>query len=427
MKNKRFTIPALCAIPLLSSCATPQKTAGNDAWDIQPTFRVANAIETPDAYYQLGRYYQGQNRYEQAVAAYQKALAIDGGFVEARNGLGVVYARQGRQQEAIAQFRLAATQAPNAAHIYNNLGYALYLNGAYAESVSTLERAIALEPANHSARTNLALALNKAGNRGEALQVMAQAQATESAAPQTVINASAVPAVPTAAQVSPPMTKEAQQALALPKDWGVITQPERKSLPVAESRIQSVQLAPNVYALRERKEVRVTVAAVHDRAQGVAVAQLAQKSPPSDAKNDASAARPESRVAEHQAQAAVQPAKPYGIEISNGNGVTGMAKKVADAIGTEGFLKVRLTNQQSFQVASSQVSYRSGYREQAQSLASTLPGYPRVAQTNNLRGDIDIKVVLGKDMAHELAYFDKNRLSQGKIRLALNENSKNGR
>lgn len=428
MKNTRLIIPALCAIPLLSGCATSQKTAGNEAWGIQPTFHVTHSIETPDAYYQLGRYYQGQNRYEQAITAYQKALALDSGFVEARNGLGVVYARQGQQQKAIEQFRLAVTQAPNAAHIYNNLGYALYLSGAYAESASTLEHAVALEPANRSAHTNLALALDKVGNRGEALQVMAQASS-----PQSVEDTSAMPA---ASPVAPPAAKEAQQVLALPKDWGVIAQPARKSAPVVESRVQAVQLAPNVYELREGGEVRVAGTAtqlqqvpVQDKKRNVVAAQVAQKSLlpalPPVVGNDFQAGLPESRVAERRVATPVT--KPYGIEISNGNGVTGMARKVAGSIGNEGFLKVRLTNQQSFQVALSQVNYRSGYREQAQSLASILPGYPRIAQTNSLRGDINIKVVLGKDMANKLAHFERNQISQGKIRLALNEPAKYGR
>lgn len=206
----------------------------------------------------------------------------------------------------------------------------------------------------------------------------------------------------------------------------------RKSLPLVENRIQSVQLAPNVYELRERGGVRVVGTAtqlqqvpVQDKKRNVVAAQVTQKSLLPVVGNDFQAAQPESRVAERRVAAPVT--KPYGIEISNGNGVTGMARKVAGSIGNEGFLKVRLTNQQSFQVALSQVNYRSGYREQAQSLASMLPGYPRIAQTNSLRGDTDIKVVLGKDMANKLAHFERNQISQRKIRLALNEPTKYSR
>ncbi|MBZ0093769.1 MAG: tetratricopeptide repeat protein [Sulfuricella sp.] len=383
MKTGYMILSAASIIPLLSSCASYQKTADSEAWSIKPAFNVRHSTETPDAYYQLGRYYQGQNRHELAIEAYQKALAIDGTFAEARNGLGVNYAMQGRQQEALEQFRLAVQQAPNAAHIHNNLGYALYLSGSYAEAASALERAVALEPANQAAHTNLALALGKAGDRGKAVQVMAQA-----ASPQPAENV-------------PPVAQEAQQALALPKDWGVITQAARKPVPQVESRIQAVQVEPNVYELRERADVQVVSAA---RPQ-----QQASVQPKERDRVAAQAAQPVSKVVK-----AAPAARPYRIEVSNGNGVTGMARKVAGFLGGEGYSRARLTNQKPFQVTSSQVLYRSGYREQAQSLVSTLPGKPGIAQADNLRGDITIRVVLGKDVAGNVAYFER---SQGKIRL----------
>jgi len=123
---------------------------------------------------------------------------------------------------------------------------------------------------------------------------------------------------------------------------------------------------------------------------------------------------------ERQARTAVPAspaAKPFRIEVSNGNGVTGMARKVAGFLGGEGYSGARLTNQKPFQVSSSQVQYRSGYREQAPSLVSTLPGHSTLVQANDLRGDISIRVVLGKDLAGNVAYFER---SQGKIRLTLN-------
>lgn len=427
MKTGYVILSAASIIPLLSSCASYQKTADSEAWSIKPAFNVRHSTETPDAYYQLGRYYQGQNRHDQAITAYQKALAIDSTFAEARNGLGVNYAMQGRQQEALEQFGLAVKQAPNAAHIYNNLGYALYLSGSYDEAVSALERAVALEPSNQSAHTNLALALNKAGDRGKAVQAMAQAAMPQSAgnlSPATQEAQQAQTVAPTplsepAIATTAPPPPAPQQALALPKDWGVITQAAQKPVPLVESRIQAVQLEPNVYELRERVAVQVQAlpaakpqqqASVQPKERSLITAQAAQKPVPA-AENHI---QPVSKSSEQQARSATPTAKPYRIEVSNGNGVTGMARKVANFLGGEGYSRSRLTNQKPFQVTSSQVQYRSGYREQAQSLVATLPGQPGIAQADDLRGDISIRVVLGKDLAGNLAHFEQ---SQGKIRL----------
>lgn len=433
MKTGYMILSAASIIPLLSSCVSSQKTVDSEAWSIRPAFNIRHSSETSESFYQLGRYYQGQNRYEQALAAYQKALAIDGTFAEARNGLAVIYAMQGRQQEALEQFRLAVKQAPNAPHIHNNLGYALYLSGSYAEAASALERALALDPANQAAHTNLALALDKAGDRGKAAQVMALAartQAAENVPPvtqdvQQVRTGMPGPAPAAAVATTAIPSPAPQQALALPKDWGVITQAARKSVPLVESRIEAVQLAPNVYELRERADVQaVSPAKQHQQAsvqpkdRDLVTAQAAQKPVPL-AQNRIQTAQPEStNVVEQQARAAVPAAKPYSIEVSNGNGVTGMARKVAGFLEGEGYSRARLTNQKPFQVASSQVQYRSGYREQAQSLVLTLPGQPGIAQADDLRGDISIRVVLGKDLAGNVAYFER---SQGKIRLVRHE------
>lgn len=490
MKTSRVILSAASVIPLLSSCASHQQTADNKQWNIKPAYSVRHSTETPESYYQLGRYYQGQNRYEQALVAYRKALAIDGTYSEALNGVGVIYAMQGRQQEAIEQFRFAVKQAPNAAHIQNNLGYALYLSKSYDEAVSALKQAVALNPGNRAAHTNLALALEKAGDRGQAVQVMAEAAKPElvkSAPPQ----AENVQQAQTVAPVPAP-----QQVLALPKDWGVIKQAEpsaephqqasmqpreqkivvaqaaSKPVPEVESRIQTVQAKSGDSELRKPEvkaqaassaEPRQTVSS-QPREQKVVVAQAALKLVPA-VELHARTSPPAARVAEPPAQAtvpavkslqlasvkpyeqttvvaqaaqkpatelhvrttlqassvaslpagAVAPAaKPYRIEVANGNGVSGMARVVAGFLHKAGEPQARLTNQKPFQVTSSQVQYRSGYREQAQSLASALPGQPAIAQSSNLRGDITVRVLLGKDQAGKVAYFEQH---QDKVRL----------
>lgn len=403
MKTGYMILSAASIIPLLSSCASYQKTSDSEAWSIKPAFNVRHSTGTPDAYYQLGRYYQGQNRYELAIDAYQKALAIDSAFAEARNGLGVNYAMQGRQQEALEQFRLAVKQAPNAAHIHNNLGYALYLSGSYAEAASALEQAVALEPSNQAAHTNLALALGKAGDRGKAVQVMTQA------------------AMPQFAENAPLVAQEAQQALALPKDWGVITQAARKPVPQVESRIQAVQVEPNVYELRERAEVQVQAvsakpiqpASAQPKERNLITAQSTQK-PVAVAENRAQAAQPVSNVAKQQTQTATPVAKPYRIEISNGNGVTGMARKVAGFLNGEGYPRARLTNQKTFAVSYSRISYRQGYQDEAKLLMGKLPGQTDLVQTDDMRKDISVQIVLGKDIAGSVAYFGGDK----KVKLA---------
>lgn len=420
MKTKKMILPMVCCIPLLSSCATTQPT-GKQSWNVQPVYKVNNrAVDSPDAMYQLGRYYQGQRRYDQAAEAYHKALDADSGFVEAHNGLGVIYSMQRRYDEAITEFRAAISQAPMAAHLYNNLGHALYLQGAYAEAVTALTQAASLDPKNPRTLNNLALAYAKAGEAEKSRQVFAIAanQASSDAVvaastpPEQVVasqpapiepDLGAKPASSPSAGVTPvspaqavdlqpasvessPATQQAVaaqepsvQTLALPKDRGVISSAAVVPVATAENRVEMAQAAPKVNEPSERAapvQAAAIVASTEAVAPEVALAQAES-------------------IRRH-------------LEVSNGNGVTGMAKKIAYFLQESGYAKARLTNRKPFTVQTTQIQYRYGHQEDAEHLRSSLPGNTGIAPSNNLRADINLRIVLGKDMLQHTAYFNGN-------------------
>ena len=396
MKTRQLILPAICCLPLLSGCASNQ-SASAEPWTVKPMSSIKHSSDKPEAMYQLGRYYQGQNRHDLAISAYLRAIAVDGGYVEARNGLGVIYSMQGKHDEAAEAFKAAVQQAPKASHIYSNLGYAYYAQGLYAESIAALEQATALDPANQRALNNLGLAYAKAGNpdgsklafaKADSAQSAARAVAAAKAAQQdadarSISNAAVDYGAPAAAS-SMPVPQPYLQTLTPTHAGGIISQASTgTAVPVAESRVKAVKVAPYVYELREQYVEPAQVAA-------------AASKPVTDGKLDAGTSR---------------------IEVSNGNGITGMAKKVGQFLHGGGYPAARLTNQKPFQVMLTQIQYRDGYQAQALRLQSSMPGRPELAQSNDMRTDIGVRLVLGKDMAWHLAYFDSER---GKTRLAQN-------
>lgn len=371
MKTKHTMLPIICVLPLLSSCASYQD-AGNGAWTVKPVISVKHSTEKPEALYQLGRYYQGQQRYEQAISAYQKSLAADPAYAEARNGLGVIYSLLGRYAEAIEQFRMAIQQAPAAAHIRNNLGYALYLQGLYVEAAAELEQAVKLDSSDQRAYNNLGLALDKVGEKVKAVQAFTQAanlknaeEAVTVATPQADVVVPSKDATVRAGTAGAVQSPDSGSSLQLPKDKGIIRQASPQQVPVVASQVQAVQLAPGVYELRDGRAER-------------AVAPLA---------------------------GGANPVNKFRVEVSNGNGVTGMAKRVAGFLREQGYEKARLTNQKTFAVSSSRISYRQGYQDEARLLMEKLPGQPDLVQTEDMRKDISVQIVLGKDMAGSPAHF----------------------
>lgn len=333
MINVKRILPLLCAA-YLAGCATNQQMNGSSETPltIAPSFKTGN---TADSMYQLGRYYQGQNRYEKAIEAYRKALKIDENLAEAYNGLGVVYSRQGKLQEAIGEFNTALQKAPQASHIYNNLGYAYYLQGQDDQSISAYQQALALNPGNQRAQANLDLVYKRTGNTNTALQADAIKPGEASTA--------AVAEAPAQAAESSYQLKPRH---SLQEDSGVIVRASDSSLKV-------VEIAPSIFRLEKQ-------------------------------------------------QAPVQPiAKNYAkvkIEVANGNGVNGMARKVGAFLRNAGFAAARLTNHKPFNVKKSEVQYRTGYRDEAEKLKAIIDGESKLIQRDDLRADINIRVLLGNDV-----------------------------
>jgi hypothetical protein len=89
------------------------------------------------------------------------------------------------------------------------------------------------------------------------------------------------------------------------------------------------------------------------------------------------------------------------IEVSNGNGVTGMAGKSADYFRRLGFSVGRITNAKDFRFHDSIIFYEEGYLQVAKQLAEVTPGVQMIEKVDSLGGrSIGVKILLGKDLAN---------------------------
>ncbi|MGM8062053.1 tetratricopeptide repeat protein [Vogesella indigofera] len=373
MKNTPLLLSLLCCVPLLQSCeSVPPK----QAWGFQPLLKVRHGNESPAAYYQLGRYYQGQNRSDLAIPAFQQALALDRHYAEAHNALGSLYAGQRQFELAIMEFQLALAAAPDTAHFYNNLGYAYYLQGRPVEAAAALQKAASLKPGDAKITTNLNLALAQK-TRAE-LEQQAFAPSTAPASPPAS-SASHVTAPP----VAPPVTEPTVAPALAPASPPVAVEPTApapsQSQPVIQPLVaepapviappQSPQLAP--------AEPQQTIEP--------AVPTMLAAAPPALPKTTLPSAR-----------AAL-------YEVSNGNGITGMARRVNQALLAQGYPAARLTNNKPFRQPVTVVEYRPGYAAVAAQLSASLPLKPAITEKAGLRQSTDVRLVLGRDVMTRLA------------------------
>ncbi len=111
------------------------------------------------------------------------------------------------------------------------------------------------------------------------------------------------------------------------------------------------------------------------------------------------------------------------LEVSNGNGITGMAKQMSVFLQQYGITKTRLTNHRAYNQSQTEIYYRSGNYQQAFQVNQMLPIQAKLIENNELRRDIQIKILLGQDFSRKAAYFNKKepmKISQQLIEKNIN-------
>jgi hypothetical protein len=91
----------------------------------------------------------------------------------------------------------------------------------------------------------------------------------------------------------------------------------------------------------------------------------------------------------------------FKLEVANGNGVAGLAKRIARRLEGAGVRTARITNQRPFAQARTEVQYREGYAAQAAELAGKLEHPARLVPSERLGRDVDVRLVLGKDLPRQ--------------------------
>jgi Flp pilus assembly protein TadD len=100
-----------------------------------------------------------KGQYDDAVARWQKALALNPDDAKAHLNLGYVMQKSGRLDEAIDQYRTALKINSSYAAAHTNLGIALATAGRLDEGKEQFEMALAIDPENSEAHGNLCAAL----------------------------------------------------------------------------------------------------------------------------------------------------------------------------------------------------------------------------------------------------------------------------
>jgi tetratricopeptide (TPR) repeat protein len=114
-------------------------------------------------------------RTDEAIASYEHARRSDPTHVESRSNLGNVLASLGRYGEAEVVYREALHLRPGYAEAHNNLANVLVLRGDTAGAIDEYARAIAADPTYADPHRNLGEVLLQTGHAGDACDRFAEA------------------------------------------------------------------------------------------------------------------------------------------------------------------------------------------------------------------------------------------------------------
>ena len=87
------------------------------------------------------------------------------------------------------------------------------------------------------------------------------------------------------------------------------------------------------------------------------------------------------------------------LEVSNGVGITRLARRTADRLATEGVLTARLTNARPYRQAKTEIQFVAGQSLAAQALQTRMPVATQTVPARRLNAGVQLRLVLGHDMA----------------------------
>ena len=402
----------------------------------------------PDSHYLLAGYYQQRGQHREAIAEFKKVISIDPKYVKAYNGLGVSYDLLSEFGNALLSYETAISLDPSQAYLYNNLGYSWLMQENPGRAISAFQKAISLNPQEPRFHNNLAsayaeraqfqLAMEeflRGGDEAQAHFNMAEIYLQKGIYTEAGKNYSA------ALQLNPSKTLARTGAKAADTLASILGKTQKNSTAKA---VAIIPEPPKVQEKKAEKDVTVaaeinfplesqavqTVASMNPDsiAPEVPVIQLTSP-PPEPVHNSAGnsnvpgngdggwewnyemkmallqgkAVPIELGVPKNAEKTAVAKkkdiSKEVGIEVSNGNGVNQMAKRVGSYLQKRGYQVGRLTNSQPFNHGQTRIYYQEGNWEIALGVADQLPTYYDLIELKRLdRPSIQVKVVLGKDM-----------------------------
>jgi len=398
---------AFAMLSLFSACALFwDSSRNNSSVTIQDASKFIKSIRAyqgnAESHYELGCYLQERKKHKAAIEELKAALQIDPNHFRAYNGLGVSYDAVGDYDRAVDSYKAALKIDEKLDYVLNNLGYSYLLQGRLDLAIENFKKALDLDSGNELYRNNLGLAYAKSGQYAAAFAEFKQT-GVESKAHFNIAQL----------YYREGLYKEAEehfeQASVLKASDPEIERGLKAAANLAEITTNSVKDPAKAGDATVRNEEKQTMTAspvlagnrVREggsvEATRILEAQALKLYDKEQALELVSLEIPAMRK---------RPTPEVKIEVSNGNGVNRMARRVGNYLNGEGFVLKYLCNANHFRHEETKIYYVKGYLREAYLLAEKLPGRQRFEEVAEIRkSNAEISVLIGKDLIPYLNLF----------------------
>lgn len=131
------------------------------------------------AHYEHGTSLRKLGRHDEAIQAFEAAIALNPNFAEAHNSRAIALATLGRYQDALASLDRAIELSPDYAEGHNNRGIVLQELGQLDAALASFDKAVALKPDNARAHNNRGTILSELRRYADAVSCYEKAIAIE--------------------------------------------------------------------------------------------------------------------------------------------------------------------------------------------------------------------------------------------------------
>jgi superkiller protein 3 len=315
----------------------------------------------PDSHYQLAKYYQIRGRHEEAINEFNKTVLIDPEYINAYNGMGVSFDMLGEYSMADESYQKALLLNSDSDHVLNNLGYSYVLQNKIDKAIMTFQHAIFVQGQEPRYYNNLAIAYAYNKQYDEAMDACNKGGDN------------------------------------IDVHYSIADSYYKQGL-FAESKNhfeKIMDIDPSYKDAKTKWEAIEAMTRIAQEPETITEQEIAESLPATNTieKEDTEIAVKDNTVPERYTANT-------DVEISNGNGINRMARRVGEFLRKNGINVTWLTNADNFNYQETNIFYRNGYLNSAMYIEKMLPGTQGYQESiiSDRPENINVKVIIGRDL-----------------------------